>query len=88
VRDPNLDIRRPDLLGVRRTGTVRWWKSDKGYGRITADDGEILFAHFSGVVGDGFRELTEDQRVSSVWNGYEADHGRHCADDVRVEAPT
>jgi hypothetical protein len=36
VRDPNLDIRRPDLLGVRRTGTVRWWKSEKGYGRITA----------------------------------------------------
>jgi CspA family cold shock protein len=88
VRDPALDIRRPDLRGVRRTGTVRCWKSEKGYGRITADDGEVLFAHFSGVVGDGFRELSEGQRVSFVWNGGEGDHGRHAADDVRVEAPT
>jgi hypothetical protein len=36
----DLGIRRPDLRHVRRLGTVRWWKEDKGYGRITADDGE------------------------------------------------
>lgn len=26
-------------------GTVRWFKDEKGYGRITADDGEVLFVH-------------------------------------------
>ncbi|WP_198016984.1 cold shock domain-containing protein [Nocardioides sp. CF8] len=35
----DLDVRRPDLLDVGRTGTVRWFKQEKGYGRITADDG-------------------------------------------------
>jgi cold shock protein len=87
VGEAELDIRRPDLRGVRRSGTVRWWKDEKGYGWITADDGEILFVHFSGVVGEGFRALEEGQRVSFVWDGLEADHGRHAAVDVRVEEP-
>jgi cold shock CspA family protein len=82
-RDPALDVRRPDLLGVRREGTVRWWKEDAGYGRITADDGEILFAHFSGIEGSGFRSLEEGQRVSFVWDGGIQDHGRRRAEGVR-----
>jgi cold shock protein len=80
-----LKIRRPELLGVRRTGTVRWFKDEKGYGRITADDGEVLFVHFSGIIGGGFRSLEQGQRVSFVWDGSEADHGRHAAVDVRLE---
>lgn len=80
-----LDLRRQDLLGQRRMGTVRWYKDDKGYGRITADDGEILFVHFSGIVGEGFRSLEEGQRVSFVCDGSEVDHGRHVAVDVRLE---
>jgi CspA family cold shock protein len=82
----DLNIRRPDLLGLRRTGTVRWFKDEKGYGRITADDGEVLFVHFSGVVGEGFRSLEKGQRVSFVWDGSEVDHGRHVAVDVRLES--
>jgi len=39
----DLAIRRPDLRDILRLGTVRWWSEDKGYGRITADDGEVLF---------------------------------------------
>jgi cold shock CspA family protein len=52
-RDADLDIRRPDLLGVRRLGTVRWFKEEKGYGRITADDGEVLFVHFGAIIMGG-----------------------------------
>ena len=82
----DLDIRRPDLLRVRRLGTVRWFKDEKGYGRITADDGEVLFVHYSAIVEqEGFRALKEGQRVSFVWDGTEADHGRHSAAQVRVE---
>jgi cold shock protein len=80
----DLDIRRPDLLHVRRFGTVRWWKDDKGYGRITADDGEVLWAHFSALSMDGTRNLREGQRVSFVWNGGIQDHGRHAAEEVRL----
>ncbi len=82
----DLDIRRPDLLGARRTGTVRWFKEEKGYGRITADDGEVLFVHFMSIEVDGYRSLEEGQRVSFVWRGGIQDHGRHRADDVRLEA--
>ncbi len=65
----DLDIRRPDLKGVRRTGTVRWYKDEKGHGRITADDGEVLFAHFSDVEGEGYTALNEGERVSFIWDG-------------------
>jgi cold shock protein len=81
----DLDIRRPELRGVRRSGTVRWFKDDKGYGRITADDGEVLFVHFSSIVADGYRALRSGQRVTFVWDGGIQDHGRHRAEDVRVE---
>jgi cold shock protein len=81
----DLDIRRPELRDVPRAGTVRWYKDEKGYGRIAADDGEVLFVHFSGIEGDGYRSLEEGQRVSFCWRGGTADHGRHAADEVRPE---
>lgn len=54
-------------------------------GRITADDGEVLFVHFSAIMAEGYRMLEAGQRVSMVWNGGIQDHGRHRPDDVRVE---
>jgi cold shock CspA family protein len=59
----SLDIRRPELRGVRRSGTVRWYKDDKGYGRITADDGEVLFVHFSSIVAWGYRSPSENSVI-------------------------
>jgi cold shock CspA family protein len=82
----DLDIRRPDLKDASRRGTVRWFKDEKGYGRITADDGEVLFVHFSGIVGEGFRSLDEGDRVSFTWRGGVVDHGRHVAENVRRES--
>jgi len=80
----DLDIRRSDLRGVRRSGTVRCFKDDKGYGRITADDGEVLFVHSSAIVGQSCLSLEMGQRVAFVWHGGMQDHARHCADEVRV----
>ena len=61
---------------------MRWYKDEKGYGRITADDGEVLFVHFSGIEGEGFRSLEDGQRVSFIWSGGVVDHGRHVATQV------
>ena len=48
-----------------QTGIVKWFDDGKGYGFITPDGGgKDLFAHFSEIRGDGFRSLTEAQRVS------------------------
>ncbi len=45
------------------SGTVKWFNSDKGYGFITGDDGVDVFAHYSQIHADGFKNLEEGQKV-------------------------
>jgi CspA family cold shock protein len=71
-------------LGGSMTGTVRWFKDEKGYGRITGDDGYVYFVHFSGIEMEGYRSLTEGQRVTFEWNGSYADHYRKAVANVRL----
>jgi cold shock protein len=47
------------------TGTVKWFSDDKGFGFITPDEGgRDLFVHFSGILGDGYRSLSEGSKVT------------------------
>jgi len=49
---------------LRITGTVKWFNDEKGFGFITRDDGEKdVFCHHSAIKADGFRSLTEGQKV-------------------------
>jgi cold shock protein len=46
-------------------GTVKWFSDEKGYGFISTNDGdEDLFVHHTGIVGEGFKTLDEDAKVS------------------------
>jgi cold shock protein len=46
-------------------GTVKWFSNEKGYGFIEqADGGADVFVHFSAIAGEGYKSLTEGQRVS------------------------
>lgn len=44
-------------------GTVKWFDSKKGYGFIIAEDGKEVFVHYTGIVKEGFKTLTEGQLV-------------------------
>ena len=45
------------------TGTVKWFNADKGFGFITSDEGNDVFAHYSQIQKDGFKTLDEGQAV-------------------------
>lgn len=50
---------------TRHTGVVKFFNRAKGYGFIVPDDGGAeVFVHYSGIVGDGYRNLYEHDRVS------------------------
>ncbi|WP_438495184.1 cold-shock protein [Paenibacillus sp. IHBB 3054] len=59
-------------MAERRCGIVKWFKEDKGYGRIMLDgqDDNHVFVHFSEIRPDpvrlpnGFRFLKEGQKVA------------------------
>lgn len=57
---------------MKREGIVKWFKEEKGYGRIMLDGeyGNHVFVHFSSILPDnerfpnGFLFLKQGQRVS------------------------
>lgn len=44
-------------------GTVKWFNATKGFGFITTEEGNDVFAHFSTIQTDGFKTLDEGQKL-------------------------
>jgi CspA family cold shock protein len=60
-------------------GTVKWFNAEKGFGFITPDGGgPDVFVHHSAIQMNGFRTLTEGQRVEfEVAAGDKGDQARN-----------
>lgn len=48
---------------MSKSGTVKWFSAQKGYGFIECEDGQDIFVHFSAITGDGYKSLEEGQKV-------------------------
>ncbi|BAH82525.1 major cold shock protein [Streptococcus dysgalactiae subsp. equisimilis] len=44
-------------------GTVKWFNAEKGFGFISTENGQDVFAHFSAIQTNGFKTLEEGQKV-------------------------
>ena len=85
---------REAVMERRRLGIVKWFKKEKGYGRIMLDgqDGDHVFVHYSQIRPDpdkfptGFRFLNSGQKVSFILveKPWVSDSQRLSATDVEI----
>ena len=61
------------------TGKIKWFNENKGYGFINQEsDGKDIFVHYSDIVGDGFRTLSEGEAVEyELADGTKGPHARN-----------
>ena len=50
-------------MSEKERGTVKWFSSAKGYGFLEREIGEDIFVHYSAIVSEGFKTLSEGQEV-------------------------
>lgn len=61
-----------------KTGTVKWFNAEKGYGFITQDDGKEIFVHFKDIQG-GVNALRDNDNVE-----FDVEEGRKGQQAVKV----
>jgi CspA family cold shock protein len=69
----------PLIPNIMKTGKVKWFNTQKGYGFIVQEDGTEIFVHFKDVEG-GNGNLKDNDEVE-----YEVEDGRKGLQAVQVK---
>lgn len=68
-------------MAAREIGTVKWFNNEKGFGFIARDNGADVFVHYKAISSDGYKSLSEGQRVEfTVTQGQKGPQ----AEDVKI----
>lgn len=46
-----------------KTGVVKWFNNEKGFGFISVEGEDDVFVHFSAIQNEGYKSLEEGQKV-------------------------
>ena len=65
---------------------VKWFNNEKGYGFLEYNDKEDIFVHYSAIIKDGYKSLTEGPIVE--FRLVETSKGLQATDVVEVELAT
>lgn len=65
-----------------KTGTVKWFNSEKGFGFISIEGEEDVFVHFSAIESEGYKTLDEGQAVQ--FDVVEGAKGPQAANVTRI----
>ena len=50
-------------MSERKTGTVKWFSDQKGFGFLEQEGGKDVFVHHSAITSEGYRTLSEGDTV-------------------------
>ena len=65
-----------------KTGTVKWFNAEKGFGFISVQGEDDVFVHFSAINSDGFKTLEEGQEVQ--FEVVQGAKGPQAADVIKI----
>ncbi|MGM9834382.1 MAG: cold shock domain-containing protein [Bacilli bacterium] len=64
-------------------GKIKWFNNEKGYGFIEYKENEDIFVHYSAIVKDGYKTLSEGDEVE--FNLIETTKGLQAQNVVNVK---
>jgi len=69
---------------ISMKGTVKMFNKEKGFGFITAEDGQDIFFHYSAIAMDGYKTAVEGEAVE--FDREESDRGLRASNVRKIAA--